>query len=198
ERIGNPIRYTEKDILIKSYARNVYGFSANDKVVGIILGSQGAKRVNEIILEGVEKLLENYRLVWVTGQDYYDMVFEKCKRFDGVKVFPFINDVNVFMSAIDIAISRAGASTLSELSFFGVPSVIIPFPYASRNHQYYNALFFESRGAGVLIDESEASIDKILSALEFIFRNIDVFKSNVKRIFQYNVNDIIVSRILEV
>ncbi len=197
ERIGNPVRYSESDILVKSYAKNTYGFSESDKVIGIILGSQGAKRVNEIILNGIDRLLESYKVLWITGQSYYNTVFEKCKNLNGVKVFPFLSNVNVFMSAIDVAISRSGASTLSELSFFGVPSVVIPFPYASRNHQYYNALFFESHGASLLIDESEFNIEKLLSALDFIFRNIDTFRLNAKKIFPSKLNDTVIDKILK-
>lgn len=198
ERIGNPVRYEDKDIIMKDSAKNTYGFSGDDKVVGIVLGSQGAKRVNEVILNCIEELAEEYKIVWVTGQEYYDDIVSKCKELKNVKIFPFINDVNVFMSAVDVIISRAGASTLAELSFFGVPAVLIPFPYASNNHQYYNAIFFESHGAGIVVEESELSLDKLLSVLDLLFKNLDIFKSNVKKLFPSDVTQKVLNKILEI
>lgn len=196
ERIGNPIRYGSEDMVIKEYAKNKYGFSGDEKVIGIILGSQGAKRVNEMLLECIQELSGKYGIIWATGQSYYQDIFEKCKNISNVKVFPFIEDVNTFMCAVDVVISRAGASTLSEIAFFGVPSILIPFPYASKNHQYYNALFFETHGAGIIIEESEISSDKLISVLDFVFKNIDTFRSNVKKLFPSDVNQRVVDIIL--
>ncbi|MEN2997647.1 MAG: UDP-N-acetylglucosamine--N-acetylmuramyl-(pentapeptide) pyrophosphoryl-undecaprenol N-acetylglucosamine transferase [Brevinematia bacterium] len=197
ERIGNPIRYSETDILIKEYAKNTYGFSEEDKVLGIILGSQGAKKVNEFILEHIKELAERYKILWITGQDHYEMVYRRCMEEKNIKVFPFINEINVFMSAVDVAISRAGASTLSELSFFGVPTVIIPFPFASKNHQYFNALFFETHGAGIIIEEPDLTIEKLLSALDTIFRNIEIFRSNAKKISPSNATQKVIQKVLD-
>lgn len=196
ERVGNPIRYNVEDIVIKDYAKNSYGFSGEEKVVGIILGSQGAKKVNEILLEGIQELSKRYGIIWSTGQDYYQSIFERCNGMSNVKVFPFIEDVNMFMCAVDIVISRAGASALSEIAFFGVPSILIPFPYASKNHQYYNALFFETHGAGIIIEESELTVDKLLSAIDFVFKNIDTFRSNAKKLFPKDVNQKVVDAII--
>lgn len=197
ERIGNPIRYGPEDFVIKDYAKNNYGFSSDEKVVGIILGSQGAKKVNEIILNCIQDLSKKYGIIWSTGQSYYQDIFERCNNIGNVKVFPFIEDVNIFMCAVDVVISRAGASALSEIAFFGVPSILIPFPYASKNHQYYNALFFETHGAGVIIEESELNVDKLISTLDFIFKNIDTFRSNAKRLFPSDVNQRVVDVILK-
>lgn len=196
EVIGNPVRYSDEDRLIKDYAKSTYGFSGEDKVVGIILGSQGAKRVNEVIMEIIEEVSREYKIIWATGQDYYEAVFKKCKNLENVRVFPFINNINVFMSAIDAAVARAGASTLAELSFFGVPGIFIPFPYASKNHQYYNALFFETKGAGIVVKESELTGKKLLSALELIFKNLDTFRRNAEKVFPKNVTQEVIHRII--
>lgn len=197
ERIGNPIRYSERDIQLKDYAKNTFGFSSDDKVVGIILGSQGAKNVNKIISENIYELTKEYKVIWITGQDYYKEILEKCKDNSNVKIFDFISDVSSFMSAIDVAITRGGASTISELSFFGVPSLIIPFPYASKNHQYHNAMFVESRGAGIVIEEKDLTISKILEAVNLLFKNYDIFKSNAKKLFPKNTTDRVIQQMLD-
>ncbi|MCX8028632.1 MAG: UDP-N-acetylglucosamine--N-acetylmuramyl-(pentapeptide) pyrophosphoryl-undecaprenol N-acetylglucosamine transferase [Brevinematales bacterium] len=197
ERIGNPIRYSEEDIIFKNYAKNTFGFNGEDKVVGIILGSQGAKRVNEIISENIKKLTEMYKVIWITGNDYYEDISSKFSSIPNLKLFPFMTDVNIFFSAVDVVITRGGASTLSEIAFFGVPPIIIPFPYAANNHQYYNGLFFESRGAGIVIEERELTYQKLIEALELVFKNYDIFKTNVKKLFPPKTTETIVSTVLQ-
>ncbi|MGB9621451.1 MAG: UDP-N-acetylglucosamine--N-acetylmuramyl-(pentapeptide) pyrophosphoryl-undecaprenol N-acetylglucosamine transferase [Brevinematia bacterium] len=194
-RLGNPIRYSEEDIVIKDTAKSYFGFSSEDRVLGIILGSQGAKKVNEFLLNYIEAIAENYKIIWITGNDYYQEILEKCKC-DNVKVFPFFSDINMFMSAADVVITRGGASTLSEIAFFGVPSIIIPFPYAAKNHQYHNAMFFEIHGAGIIIEEKELTIEKLLGTIEFVFKNYKIFKANVNQLFPKNILSEIV-RVLE-
>lgn len=185
-RIGNPIRYSEEDIVIKDSAKNYFGFSSDDKVLGIILGSQGAKKVNEFLINNIEKITKHYKVIWITGKDYYDEITKTC-NVQNLKVFPFLNEINVFMSATDILITRGGASTLSEIAFFGVPSIIIPFPHAAKNHQYHNAMFFEIHGAGVIIEERELTTEKLLNTIEFIFKNHKTFRNNTLQLFPRNI-----------
>ena len=208
-KLGNPIRYSLNDKMMKDTARNILGFNQSDrKLIGIVLGSQGAKKVNEFLCKNILSILENFDIIWITGEDYYDYVQSKIKNtIDNstdlkskiqIKIYPFITKMNLFFSAIDIAISRAGASTLSELSFFGVPSILIPFPYSAHNHQYYNARYFETKGASVLIKEEELTIESLLDAINFILNNFTIFSSNTRNIFPQNVTDVIADKITKV
>jgi len=203
--IGNPIRYSLEDKMIKDSARNILGLEPSErKVIGIVLGSQGAKKVNEFLCENIEKILEEFDVIWIPGTNYYETILSKTKNLVAslsekgfqLKIFPFITKMNIFFSAIDIAITRAGASTLSELSFFGVPAVLIPFPHAAHNHQYHNAKHFEKKGAAVVIEEKNLTTENLLEAVRLINNNLSIFSSNVRNVFPQNVTDVVADKIL--
>ncbi len=204
--VGNPIRYSLEDRVIKDSARNILGLEQSKrKVIGIVLGSQGAKKVNEFLCENIGKILEEFDVIWITGTSYYETILSRTKNLIAtslekgfkIKIFPFITKMNIFFSAIDIAIARAGASTLSELSFFGVPAVLIPFPHAAHNHQYYNAKYFEKKGAAVVIEEKDLIIENLLEAVKLIHNNLLVFSSNTRKIFPQNVTEVVADKILK-
>ena len=128
-------------------------------------GSQGAKRVNDFAMEVVKS--GRYRVIHQTGE----RDFERCQNFyrengllDRVEFFKFDNNLVDRMAEADLAVSRAGASTLFELVSNQLPTIFIPYPYASQNHQYYNARWVADKGLGFVKMESELDLtifDKI-------------------------------------
>jgi len=128
-------------------------------------GSQGAKRVNDFAMEVVKS--GRYRVIHQTGE----RDFERCQNFyrengllDRVEFFKFDNNLVDRMAEADLAVSRAGASTLFELVSNQLPTIFIPYPYASQNHQYYNAKWVADKGLGFVKMESELDLtifDKI-------------------------------------
>ena len=128
-------------------------------------GSQGAKRVNDFAMEVVKS--GRYRVIHQTGE----RDFERCQNFyrengllDRVEFFKFDNNLVDRMVEADLAVSRAGASTLFELVSNQLPTIFIPYPYASQNHQYYNAKWVADKGLGFVKMESELDLtifDKI-------------------------------------
>lgn len=133
-------------------------------------GSLGAKVVNDSMLE----LIDVYRgsgkccFVHATGRNGADIIERmKCDGLsvdgsDGVFIREYIDDMDRCMSAADLVICRAGASTLSELQAMGKPSILVPYPYATENHQYYNALELEENGAAVLIEEKDFTGERLI------------------------------------
>jgi UDP-N-acetylglucosamine--N-acetylmuramyl-(pentapeptide) pyrophosphoryl-undecaprenol N-acetylglucosamine transferase len=88
--------------------------------------------------------------------------------------------------ACDLALSRAGASTITELSLYGVPALFIPFPYAIRDHQYYNAKEIEGLGGGLVLRQEEAEPGIVLKLLEKILSNREEFSKAIARFAEQN------------
>ena len=92
-------------------------------------------------------------MIWQCGTNYY----ERYKAFENkfVKIFPFLEQIDSFYNECDIVISRAGALTISELCIVGKPSILVPSPNVSENHQFYNAKYLLDRKAAIMIEEKK-------------------------------------------
>jgi UDP-N-acetylglucosamine--N-acetylmuramyl-(pentapeptide) pyrophosphoryl-undecaprenol N-acetylglucosamine transferase len=135
-------------------------------------GSLGAEYMNAIMLEMIP-LLKNkqVRLIHVTGSMYYKAFMEKISAVFpeyssfGVQIYEYLHDMPSVMKAADLVICRAGASTLSELSFIGKPSILIPSPNVTANHQEKNARMLEKDGAAKVLLEGEFDAEKLLEEI---------------------------------
>ncbi len=159
---GNPIR---EDILHVSRQSGLkaFGFREDLPVVFVVGGSRGAKKINESVLLLAENCIRHgqYQMLHMTGDTQYRQV---CSQYESrgialdrpeLKVVPYLHNMPHALAASSIAISRCGASTLSEITALGKPSVLIPFPFATDNHQEYNARALEKNGAAVVILERD-------------------------------------------
>jgi len=153
--VGNPVRkFDNLDKLNHLDLKNQYSLNVEKKILFVLGGSLGAKKINEFLRDKLTFFKKNnFQILWQTGKKYYNE-FKKFSDKD-VKVLPFIEDINKIFSIADIIISRAGAITLSELCFSKSPVFLIPSPNVTANHQYYNALVFERKKAAILIEESK-------------------------------------------
>lgn len=135
------------------------GMKPDMPLVLVFGGSQGAKSINEAFANIVSKK-ENkeYQIYWAAGRDQYDEVknYLKHHKLDienvkNAKILPYIYNMNDVMNACDLVVCRSGAMTITEVSILGKPAIFIPYPYATENHQEYNARVLESRGAAKII-----------------------------------------------
>lgn len=155
---GNPIRGEMLEVDRVS-ARQKLGIPQDASLVVIFGGSRGAEKINGSVCEMLLKHYEDKdcNIIFATGEAQFEKVshsLEKVK-FDSLKVVPYIYDMAEVMASADLMICRAGAITISELTALGVPSVIIPSPYVTANHQEYNAKALEEQGAAVVILEKD-------------------------------------------
>jgi len=155
---GNPIR-CEMLSADRSHARQKLGISADRQLVVIVGGSRGAERINGSVVEMVAGPYgeEDFSIIFATGEAQYDCV---CEKLEGVskpslKVVPYIYDAADVYAAADLMVCRAGAITVSEITALGVPSIVIPSPYVTANHQEHNARALEEQGAAVVILERD-------------------------------------------
>lgn len=157
---GNPIR---KEFLIEDAAdaRRQLSLEDGDFAILITGGSLGAEVPNMASLELIRRLCgdrKGAKVFFVTGKRYYEEIKGKVDAVEGaegfVRVIDYADNMPVLMSAADLIVSRAGAIALSEITASGKPSVLIPSPNVTNNHQYYNAKALADTGAAVLIEES--------------------------------------------
>lgn len=152
------------------------------KLLLVFGGSQGAKRINETMVEFInsDSTIE-YEIIYAAGPKNYDDVISKIKKErENVQIEKYIYNMNEVMKAADLVVCRSGALTITEIGIVGVPSILIPFPYAAENHQYYNAKTLEDVGAGIIIEEKDLTT-KILEEKinEVIYDEIKINQMSV-------------------
>jgi len=155
-KTGNPVR---QDLLAidgkRDEAQAHFNLNPNKKILVIIGGSLGARAVNNLIEKHIHWLVSNkVQVIWQTGKLYYDE-FKKYDELEGVQTYAFLNKMDLTYAAADILISRAGASSISELCIVGKPVIFIPSPNVAEDHQTKNALSIVNKDAALLLKESE-------------------------------------------
>lgn len=152
---GNPVRSlpagaSKKDILQSA------GLSEAQKTVLIFGGSHGAKKINDAVLAAQNCISSQskFQVIHVTGEFDYARVKEASGHAKNYAAFPYLENIMEFMAVSDLVVCRAGATTCAELLTLGKPSILIPYPYATDQHQLENAEQFVKHGAGaILLDE---------------------------------------------
>ena len=144
-------------------------------------GSLGAEHMNNVMLDLIPLIkMEQFQLVHVTGSMYYKTFMEKiaqiCPDYSrhGVEIYEYLYDMPRVMKTADLVICRAGASTLSELTFIGKPSILIPSPNVTANHQEKNARMLEKDGAARVLLEGEFDAEKLLQEIKLMINNREV------------------------
>ncbi|WP_411766490.1 undecaprenyldiphospho-muramoylpentapeptide beta-N-acetylglucosaminyltransferase [Winogradskyella sp. A3E31] len=153
---GNPIRKDLLNIEGKQIeAKDTFVLKHNMHTLLVLGGSLGARRVNQLIEEKLEFFAENnVQLIWQCGKLYYEQ-YKGCNSLDNVQVHAFLNEMDMAYAAADIIISRAGASSVSELCVAAKPVIFIPSPNVAEDHQTKNAKAVADKKAAILIKESE-------------------------------------------
>ena len=181
---GNPVRQN----LLKGQRDNVQG----TKSLLIIGGSLGARTINEAMKEAISHQLSafsNIHVVWQTGKVYY----EKCKAAweaagcpKNIECLDFLSDMPDRYANADLVISRAGASSISELCLLGKPAILVPSPNVAEDHQTHNALALVNKDAAVLVRDDEAAEKLIPTALELIHddHRLNTLHTNVLQLAQ--------------
>lgn len=142
------------------------GLNKELPIVLVFGGSQGAKSINSSLIDIIKnKTNSNYQIIWASGPKQYDVIKDDLKKLKidinkvkNVKILPYIYNMEEMMNLADIIISRSGAMTITEIAITGKPAIFIPFPFATENHQEYNARVLVNEGAAKLI------LDKDLNA----------------------------------
>lgn len=181
---GNPCG--ENAISAKKIDKKTLSLTPNKKLVLIVMGSLGSVKVNEKITTMLPMFNErDYEVLFVTGNSYYEQIKENVKAPKNVKIVPYIENMARVMKVTDIMVSRAGASTMSEIMSLEIPTIFIPSPYVTDNHQYKNANDLVQKGAAILIEEENLKGDILVRTIDELLRDklkYNKLKNNLKDI----------------
>lgn len=177
--VGNPskvkkISFTnsQKEKILKEI-----GLTDIEKPIVLVFGgSQGAQKINESFINIISKKInEKYQIIWATGPNQYEIIKTKLQSLNinidnisNVKILPYIYNMEEVMNCVDLVVSRSGAMTITEISIVGKPSIFIPFPYATENHQEYNAKVLEKVGAAKIILDADLDFNILNSTINEI------------------------------
>ena len=170
---GNPVRRNLLECAASpEQARQAMGVDPNKKTVLIIGGSLGARTINHAIMGGLEKIgkASGIQVIWQTGK-LYDSETREALEASGVKnviQMPFISNMDMAYRAADLVVSRAGASSISELQLLGKATILVPSPNVAEDHQTKNALALVNRDAAMMVSDADASsqlVDMMLATV---------------------------------
>lgn len=157
---GNPVR-DEVLSADRSASRTTLGIGEDEVVLVVFGGSSGARRINRGAIAAAERILamDGVRVVHVTGAGEYDAVVEAAEAAgvsrDRWELHAYRDDLPALLSAADLIVSRAGATSIAEITMLGAPSILVPYPHATADHQTKNAEALAHVGAAVVVPDDE-------------------------------------------
>lgn len=190
---GNPIR---QELLRanRQEVRKQLNIKEDKPLVVIMGGSRGARKINETVAEMLNKYYKGeFNLIFSTGEAQYENISSgidlnpQYKKM--VNVVPYIYNVAQVYAGSDLMICRAGAITISELQTMGIPSILIPSPYVTANHQEHNARSLERDGGAVVILENELNADLLYKQICSLISNRDILRKMSAGAAKNRVND---------
>jgi UDP-N-acetylglucosamine--N-acetylmuramyl-(pentapeptide) pyrophosphoryl-undecaprenol N-acetylglucosamine transferase len=195
---GNPVR---KDLIDakgkKAKAAVHFSLDPAKKTILIIGGSQGARSINQAVLAGLDRLTEaGVQVIWQTGIAFESTAKEAVSIPENTYVSAFIYEMDLAYAMADLVISRAGASSVSEICLLGKASILIPLPGAAEDHQTENAKSLVSQNAAILVRDSEVKESLITEALRSIQSDLSSIEKNSLRLAKPNAAHEIAQSIL--
>lgn len=201
---GNPVRKDITELADKrATAATHFGLNPDLPVLMVLGGSLGARTLNDSMIQNIEKLIDsNVQVLWQCGKFYHTEMHEKLAKVvnnGSVKLFEFLKEMDLAYAVADVVISRAGALSVSELSIAGKPTIFVPSPNVSEDHQTKNAQAMVENNAAVLVKDNEAReslIDRAIELLKDEEKKAQL-SSNIKAMAKPNAANEIVDEILK-
>ena len=203
---GNPVRAEITDPPKKNdRLYHKYGLLPNLKTIFVMGGSQGATAINQMVMETMKKIsgsntFDEFQIIHQTGQRDYEIVNDFYRNQPHISALakPYFNQIEEIYALADLLICRAGGSTLSEITAFGVPAVLVPRPSRDR-HQYYNAKVLSNAQAAIIQKQSKTDPKEFLETIRNLLSDDELLlqmKSNSLRIGKPNASQEIAQSIL--
>lgn len=198
---GNPVRQDIKNLQGKrARAMEFFGLAEERKTLLIIGGSLGARTINQSIAAGLHKIVAaGYQVVWQTGKTFLPEAKKTAEELKNVFVSDFITKMDLAYAAADLVVSRAGASSVSELCLTGKASILVPSPNVAEDHQTKNAMALVDVNAAVLVKDVEAA-DKLIRTVLEVFNDADRVQElqiNISNLATPNAAELIAGEILQ-
>lgn len=203
---GNPVR---KSILETSREQGLanLGLDNSRKTLLVFGGSQGARTINQAMFKVCEYFQQKswLQIIYITGKDKYDKIIEEFKKRDlkldkinNIKIMPYLHNMEWAYAIANLIVYRAGATGLAEITARGIPAILVPYPYATGNHQEYNAQILEKHGAAIVVSDTELTGDLLIDKIKELIVNEKLLvkmKKNSKKMGQPKAVDNLVSEI---
>ena len=170
---GNPIR---RSLLLqdKESGYAMFGLDPEKRTVFVFGGSRGAQSINRAV-EGALPLLRNVgrlQMIWQTGRDDFEAIQKRIEPAPiPVRLYPYLEAIEKAYAIADIAVCRAGAMTIAELTACGIAAILVPYPHATRDHQTHNARGLHDRDAALVIPDHELTPEALASRIESLVRD---------------------------
>ncbi len=205
---GNPIR-VGLNIPLKQGAHEFLKLDNNTPTILVLGGSQGAKMINDVIVDALPQLIEKYQIIHQTGKNNFKEVVGRANLILGekpykerYKPFKYLDLLALRMSvgASDLIISRAGAGSISEIAVWGIPSLIIPITVSSGDHQRQNAFSYAGTGSAIVMEEKNLTANLLISEINRLMENSEKrekMKESTKEFARLNASETIANGILE-
>ncbi|MCE3258562.1 MAG: undecaprenyldiphospho-muramoylpentapeptide beta-N-acetylglucosaminyltransferase [Bacteroidetes bacterium] len=200
---GNPVRQDISNISEKrNEAISYFKLDPSKKNILVIGGSLGARTINEAVGSGLAELAkQGIQLIWQTGKGYYATASDQAKPYanSGIYALDFISRMDLAYAAADIVISRAGASSVSELCNIGMPCILVPSPNVAEDHQTKNAMALVNKDAAILVKDSEASASLMKEAIDLVSNNSKqvTLRNNINKMAFHNSANVIAREVLK-
>lgn len=199
---GTPVKIKKREYtnIEKEKILKELGLNNSKRIILIFGGSQGAKKINEAIVELlINKQNDSYQIIWATGPKQYDIVkaeFEKnsisMNNIKNAKILPYIYNMEEAMNIADVIIARSGAMTITEISNLGKPSILIPLPNVSQDHQLFNAKVLEKIEAAKIILNDDLNNNNLNESIHEIIDSEDILmkmSKNATKVSTQNVEE---------
>lgn len=171
---GNP--RSEEALKVKAISKKELHLNEEKKLVMIVMGSLGSLSINNELKKIIPKFTkQDYEVLLITGNKYYNDFNKEVPV--NVKIVPFLENMLNVLKKTDLIVTRAGASTIAEITALGLPSILVPSPYVANNHQYYNAKELVDSKAGILLEEKDFNCENLLKSIDLILHNRVLYKT---------------------
>ncbi|MDG1357822.1 MAG: undecaprenyldiphospho-muramoylpentapeptide beta-N-acetylglucosaminyltransferase [Akkermansiaceae bacterium] len=161
---GTPVRQELRALPERIDARNAFGMDSHGPAVLVMGGSQGAQSLNTLVVDAA-KAMPGLQFIHITGAHDFERVKNLVGSREGYRVIEFCDDMATAYAACDMAVCRSGASSMTELAYVAMPSILVPYPHAADDHQTVNAQVFAASGAAVLRPQDELDAGQLVTDL---------------------------------
>jgi UDP-N-acetylglucosamine--N-acetylmuramyl-(pentapeptide) pyrophosphoryl-undecaprenol N-acetylglucosamine transferase len=200
-KTGNPVRQALlENTMTKEEACKAMGLDPAKPIILVIGGSLGARTVNDSIAGGIERFDNaEIQVVWQTGKYYAEECERKAEGSKFVKAQAFISDMATAYRAADIVISRAGASSISELCLLGKASILVPSPNVAEDHQTKNARALSDKNAAIFVADKDARAKLVDEAIKLVSdkTRIASLETEVKKLAYHNSAEVIAEEVIK-
>ena len=176
---GNP-RAQEVNSLNLPMIDHVLGLDVTKPIALIFGGSRGAPKINQAVVEAYPILrTRGYQIIFIPGEEHYEKIVKQLNDISPLSrnshfvVKPYINHMIDILRNVSVIVSRSGATTIAEITVLGIPSVLIPSPYVTDDHQTKNAQSLVNNEAAILLKEDQLSGKSLLSKIDELMNNAD-------------------------